>query len=123
VIIVKALWTAVTSQPFLNLLPLADEITTGFIALCFMIMGKPRTLSLVAATTIPAAALLRMKSRRFIDLLIDSSFWETVGDEEKRALIQSCKQLIGKEVNFRSLGGEGEGRPTIAQAFLCVTPR
>src|ERR1051325_10917825 len=70
VIIVKALCTAVIGPPFLNLLPFADEITKGLTEPCLRIIGKPVTSFWVVAIARPATALLRMKSRRFIFLLM-----------------------------------------------------
>src|SRR5215204_3291464 len=70
VIIVNAFCTAVTVPPFLNRLPFAEETTSGLTALWLRIMGKPVTSDLVAAMASPATALLRMKSRRFIFLLM-----------------------------------------------------
>src|SRR6185503_3344938 len=71
VIIWKAFWTAVTLPPFLKRLPFAEAITIGLTVLCFRIVGK-------TGIAMPAAALLRMKSRRFI-LLMVSSFYQEWG--------------------------------------------
>jgi hypothetical protein len=46
----------------LNRFPLADEITIGLTADCCKIIGK----------AMPAAALLRMNSRRFIFVMLSS---------------------------------------------------
>src|SRR5687768_14738869 len=74
VIIVNAFCTAVIVPPFLNRLPLADEITRGLTVLCVRITGKPVACLLVAAMVRPAAAPVRMKSRRLIFLLMASHY-------------------------------------------------
>src|ERR1041385_9447847 len=81
VIIVKALCTAVIEPPFLNLFPFADEITKGLTEPCLRIIGKPVTFWVVAMAR-PATALLRMKSRRFIFLLMVLLLREMVFDFE-----------------------------------------
>src|SRR4026208_2209730 len=74
VIIVNALWTAVVLPPFLKRLPLADAITRGLTALCVRIVGKPEACLLVAARVRPATAPVRMKSRRFIFLVMATHY-------------------------------------------------
>jgi hypothetical protein len=66
------------------LFPFADEITNGFTALCLRIIGKPLTSGFAAAIARPATALLRMKSRRFIFLLI--GLLVVLEEEMKKAL-------------------------------------
>src|SRR6266516_4128997 len=58
------------SPPFLKRLPLAEEITRGFTALCVNIVGKANFSVLGLASTNPATVPVRMKSRRLIFLLI-----------------------------------------------------
>src|SRR5438270_9972240 len=67
VIRVKAFCTQVMSPPFLNLLPLADAITTGLIDFEFMIVGDcAKNARGATATVKPATALERTKRRLFI---------------------------------------------------------
>ena len=67
VIMVKAFCTQVMSPPFLNLLPLADAITTGLIDFEFMIVGDcAKNARGAIATVKPATALERTKRRLFI---------------------------------------------------------
>src|SRR3954452_2712316 len=67
VIIVHALCTHVMSPPFLNLLPFADEMTTGFTDLFVMMFGDDWARRLRAAVAArPAPTVVRTKSRRFI---------------------------------------------------------
>src|SRR2546421_4801689 len=67
VIMVKAFCTQVRSPPFLNLLPLADAITTGLIDFEFMIVGDcAKNARGATATVKPATALERTKWRLFI---------------------------------------------------------
>src|SRR5436189_5712260 len=69
VIIWNAFATQVWLPPFVNLLPLADEMTTGLTLFGVMTVGAcPKRDFGVAATT-PATAVLRTKSRR-LSLLI-----------------------------------------------------
>src|SRR5215510_4129677 len=89
VIMVKALCTAVMLPPFLNRLPLAEEITKGLTALCLRIIGKPLTSPFGVASASPATALVRMKSRRLIFLLIERFLELERFEAEKRGPIQS----------------------------------
>src|SRR2546428_13044273 len=67
VIMVKAFCTHVRSPPFLNLLPLADAITTGLIDFEFIIVGACAKRARGATATVkPTAALERTNRRLFI---------------------------------------------------------
>src|SRR5256885_15494287 len=86
VIIVNALWTAVMSPPFLNRLPFADETTTGFTAAGISMVGTAGVLRVFAAAIVKPAALVIMKSRRLIFLLI--------------SLLGSCSSLTSLGLSF-----------------------
>src|SRR6266446_7739022 len=67
VIMVNAFCTQVRSPPFLNLLPLADAITTGLIDFEFMIVGGcAKSVRGATAMVKPATALERTKRRLFM---------------------------------------------------------
>src|ERR1700694_4964489 len=67
VIMLKAFCTQVMSPPFLNLLPLADAITTGFTDFEFiMVGGWAKSARGATATVNPAAALEHTKRRLFM---------------------------------------------------------
>src|SRR5882762_1168968 len=70
VIIVNALWTAVMSPPFLYRFPFADETTTGCTAAGISMVGTAAVLRVFAAAIVKPAALVIMKSRRLIFLVI-----------------------------------------------------
>src|SRR4051812_3216411 len=67
VIIVNAFWTQVTSPPFLNLFPFADEITTGFTGFELITVGAcPKSARDVTARVSPPATLDCTKRRLFM---------------------------------------------------------
>src|ERR1700736_815746 len=67
VIIVNAFWTHVMSPPFLNLLPLAEAITTGFADLEVFTVGDcPKSARGVTANVNPPATLDCTKRRLFM---------------------------------------------------------
>src|SRR6185295_406446 len=76
VIIAKAVSTQVLLPPFLNLLPLLDETTTGLTLFGVIIVGDcPKSVEGIAA----AAAVVWTNSRRFSFLLMSrSSMWTLV---------------------------------------------
>src|ERR1700724_465350 len=72
-IMVQAFCTQVTSPPFLNLLPLAEEITTGLAAGDAITAGAVPNNRPGAAARRPAPAPAMRKSRRFSFLLMGHS--------------------------------------------------
>src|SRR6476659_9311049 len=66
VIIDQAFCKQVMSPPFLNLFPLADEITTGLIDLLGVMFGVSAGSLRDAEASRVAPAVVRMKSRRFM---------------------------------------------------------
>src|SRR5207253_8923186 len=99
VIIEKALCTQVRLPPFLNLFPLADEMTKGLTAAGISIVGTLLFAAREDATPTPTAALPIMKSRRFIWFYLASYSNKSFNLE----IIFLCSARLLQPIDYRYL--------------------